>query len=198
MRKTVILAIFTLLFVGFYSQVNAQTATPTRSLDSNKEFMRGLSQPKKLAPSGFNQKLCEAHVKVARLRENNLAKRATNMQKRLDKIATIVENYYTTKLVPQNKTISNYDALLSDVNAKKAALTPLIIKVQSDSQALTCENGAARSQFETFRTDATSLIAAFKAYRISLINLIQAVRKANGNPSPSISPTETVTPEVLE
>jgi hypothetical protein len=202
MRKTLIFPIFILLFVGFHSQVHAQTATPATHLrqelrqdvrDFKKDVRKDL-KPTGPKPSGFNQKLCEAHVKVTQLRESNLAKRASNMQTRLDKIAALVENYYTTKLLPQGKTVSNYDSLVSDVNAKKAALSPLVSKVQSDSEALTCDNGAATSQFQTFRTDATALITAFKAYRQSVINLIQAVRSASGETA--VSPT--VTPEITQ
>lgn len=201
MRKTVVFPIFILLFMGVHSQVHAQTATPTTHLRQElrrdaMEFKKDVRQDLKMTgakPTGFNQKLCEAHVKVAKLREAQLGKRAANMQKRLDKIATLVQTYYATKLVPQGKTVSNYDALVSDVNAKKAALTPLIAKVTADSGALTCENGQAKTQFQTFRTDAAALIAAFKAYRQSVISLIQAVRSANGG---SLSPT--LTPEVTQ
>lgn len=209
MRKVLIFPIFILLFVGFHSSVRAQTATPSQSPeviinghktrvinDSSEEFIKGLDQRKKLAPSGFNQKRCEAHVKVAGLREKSLAKRASNMQKRLDKIVTLVKSYYTTKLVPQGKTVSNYDTLVSVVDAKKAALAPLVAKVQTDSEVLTCEDDQAKTEFQTFRTDATALISAFKAYRLSVIDLIQAVRKANGSVSPSLSPT--LTPEVTQ
>jgi uncharacterized protein YoxC len=203
MRKIIFALIFFLLVLSFHSVVFAQTATPTPKLRQElrndvKDFRQNVKDDiknSKLAkPSGFNQKLCEAHVQVAKLRESSMSKRAGNMSKRLDKIASMVESYYTTKLVPQGKTVSSYEALVSDVNAKKAALDPFVAKVQSDSSSLTCTNDSAKSQFQSFRTDATSLLSAFKAYRESVINLVQAVRGA----SASSNLTPTLTPEVTQ
>lgn len=199
MRKILILPIFILLFVGFRAPVHAQTATPAPHLRQElrqdvKDFKKDVRQdlkPTGPKPTGFNQKLCEDHVKIAQLRESNLGKRAGNMQTRLDKIATLVETYYTAKMVPAGKTVGNYDALVADVNAKKAALIPLVTKVQSDSTVLTCDNDAAKTQFQTFRTDAAALIASFKAYRLSVITLIKAVISANGA-------NVTVTPEITQ
>jgi len=207
MKKAIFALIFFLLaFVPIHSKVFAQTATPTPHL--RQELKQGVKdfrqqvvkddikdlKPSGVKPTGFNQKLCDAHVKVAGLRESSMSKRAGNMTTRLDKIVSMVENYYTTKLVPAGKTVSNYDSLVSDIAAKKAALDPLVSKVQSDSTALTCANGEARGQFQNFRTDATSLLAAFKAYRLSVINLIQAVAKVAGSSSPAVSPIPS--PEV--
>lgn len=205
MKKAIFALIFFFLaLVPIHSKVFAQTATPTPHLRQElrqdvKDFRQAVGQDIKnstATPSGFNQKLCGAHVQVAELRESSMSKRAGNMTTRLDKIASMVENYYTTKLVPAGKTVSNYDSLVSDVNAKKAALDPLVSKVQSDSTALTCTNGAARGQFQNFRTDASSLLAAFRAYRLSVINLVQAVVKVAGSSSPIVSPIPS--PEVTQ
>ncbi len=203
MKKSVIIPVFILLFVGFHSQVHAQTATTTPRLrqelrqdvkDFKKEARINGASPSGVNQSGVNQRLCEAHVKVAKLREASMGKRASNMKLRLDKISALVETYYTTKLMPQGKTITSYDVLVSDVNTKKAALSPLVDKVQADSNSLTCDGDQAKTQFQTFRTDAAFLIAAFKAYRLSVINLIQAVRSASGE----ASVTPSATPEVTQ
>jgi len=204
--KRIAAIIFILVFLlSVKSQAYAQTATPTpgvRHQVGQNVFKTGLGQGIKEVsgtPSKFNIKLCEAHVKVAKLREAALAKRASNMQTRLDKIVTMVEAYYTNKLVPEGKSLATYNSLVSDVATKKAALSPLVTKVQTDAEALTCDGGQAKAQFVTFRTDATSLIAAFKAYRLSVINLVQAVRKASGvsgNLTPTVSPATTGEPDL--
>jgi hypothetical protein len=199
MRKVIFALIFFLLVLSFHSKVLAQTSTPAPKLRQElrqdvKDFRQNVKEDVKnsgIKPTGFNQKLCEAHIQVAKLRESSMAKRANNMNKRLDKIVSMVDTYYTNKLVPQGKIVENYDALLADVNAKKAALDPKVVKVQSDSASLTCENQAARTQFQTFRTDASALISSFKAYRQSVITFVQAVRKASGENvtmSPTLSP----------
>ncbi len=192
--------VFLLLFAA-HSSAYAQTATPTpRSgqLHQNvKDLKQAVRQDLKnsgASPSGAKSAMCAAHIQVAKLRTGALAKRASGMQTRLDKIATMVEAYYTNKLVPEGKNVATYSALVADVSAKKAALSPLVTKVQSDSDALTCDGDNAKGQFVTFRTDATALISAFKAYRLSVINLVQAVRKASGvtgNISPTLTPAVT-------
>lgn len=123
---------------------------------------------------------CEVHRKVINLRQTNIITHTNNVQDRLGKLVVAVENFYTQKLVPQGKTIANYDALVSDVGAKNTALTTALDKVKADTDGLTCEKDQAKGQFATFRTDVQSLIKAVKDYRQSVIQLFQAVKKAAG------------------
>lgn len=139
--------------------------------------------PTKRATSASELKLqaCEVHRKVINLRQTNIVTHTKNVQDRLGKLVVAVENFYTQKLVPQGKTVANYDALVADVNAKNTALTTALDKVKADTDGLTCEKDQARGQFATFRTDVQSLIKAVKDYRQSVIQLFQAVKKAAGS-----------------
>lgn len=207
MKKiTASIIIFFLLLLSFHSRVNAQTASPSPRLGQQfRQDVKDVRQVVKqdaaalkngVATGAAHQKLCEAHIGLAKTRELALGTRGFLMKSRLDTIVTMVENFYTNKLVPQGKTLSNYGSLVSDVNTKKAAMLPLVDKVKSDSSALTCTNDKANGQFQTFRTDAQVLISAFKAYRQSVITLVKAVRGVAGTSSVSATPSGSTTPEV--
>lgn len=207
-RITVLLFIFFLLLLSLHSRVLAQTATPSPRLGQQfRQDVKDVRQVVKqdasaikngVATGAAHQKLCEAHVGLAKTRELALGTRGFLMKSRLDAIVTMVENFYTNKLVPQGKTLSNYESLAGDVNTKKAAMAPLVDKVKSDSSTLTCTNDKANGQFQTFRTDAQALISAFKAYRQSVITLVKAVRGVAGVSSSSASPSGSTTPEVTQ
>lgn len=197
--------IIILLFLSFRSNTFAQTATPTPRLRQElrqdvKDFKQEVRDDVKnsgASPSGIRQKLCEDHVGNAKRRILGLGTRGFDMKLRLDKIVTIVENFYTKILLPKGKIVTNYDALVADVAAKKAAMAPLVDKVKADSSVLSCDNGKASTDFQTFKTDGQALISAFKAYRLSVITLVKAVKLAAGEDL-SPTPSSEITPEVTQ
>ena len=207
MKKiTASIIIFFLLLLSFHSRVNAQTASLSPRLGQEfrqdvKDVRQVVKQDASNARNGVatgaaHQKLCEAHLGLAKTRELALGTRGFLMKSRLDAIVVMVENFYANKLVPQGKTLSNYNSLVGDVNTKKAAMSPLVDKVKSDSSSLTCASDRAAGQFQTFRTDAQALINAFKAYRQSVITLVKAVKGVAGTSSGSATSSGSTTPEV--
>lgn len=178
-----VLAILALLFV-----FNSRTEAVNSFNPINKDF----ANSKKLASaeanvtnkatraSEFKQNACETHVKVINLRQKNIIAHAERIQNRLTKLTNAVKAYYTEKLVPQGKTVANYDSLVSDVTAKEALLVAALEKVKADTNGLTCEKNQTKTQFAAFRTDAQALFKTFKNYRQSVLQLMQAVRKTAG------------------
>ena len=174
------------------------TATPTprlkqvirQDIKDVRQDINSKLPAKGASPSGVRQRLCDLHLKNVKDREVSVGTRGLIMLTRFNAISTAVENYYTNKLVPAGKTISNYDALVADISTKKAALQPLVDKVKADSSVLTCDGGRATGQFKTFRTDAQALLQGLKNYRQSVINLVKAVRAIA--PNDQLSPTPTV------
>lgn len=130
--------------------------------------------------SEFAQTACQVHVKVIKIREGNIASHAARVESRLNKLTLAVEKYYTETLVPAGKVLPNYDDLVSDVSSKQAALTPLIEKIQADSEGITCDKNQAKAQFTTFRLDMQNLLKAFKSYQLSVLHLMQGVKSVAG------------------
>lgn len=125
-------------------------------------------------------------LKVCQLREkaidNIMARIGDRGQKQLDlftTIATRVETFYTTK----GKTLSNYDALVADVNAKKAAAQTAVDTVKADKANFKCDGTDPQGAAATFKADLKLEISALKAYRTSVKNLIVGVKSVQGTTS---------------
>lgn len=146
--------------------------------------------------STFKQKACEQHIKVIKIRQLNIGTRGLTMLKRFDRISSAVQKYYTEKLMPAGKVVPNYEGLVTYTNEKKAALQPLIDKIKTDSNNLTCDASTNKAQFETFKTDAKALLEGVKAYRDSVIVLVKAVRTAAEEVNNSA--TQSATQEVSQ
>lgn len=135
---------------------------------------------------------CQARMETVQKRSTQLTQRAQNMEDVFGRIAKRVEDYYTNKLVPGGVTVGNYDALVADIAAKKAAVDTALAAAQSQASSFNCTSVAeAKSQIQAFRVAMQNVIAALKSYRTSVRNLIVAVRTASAklaSPQPSASP----------
>ncbi len=131
------------------------------------------------------EKVCEVHAKAINKRAKMLTQRAARMAERFDKIALGVEEYYTEKMVPEGKTLSNYDELVKDIADKKSASTTLIDALNSDANSYTCDTDDPKKEFETYRKDMQAVISGLADYRKSVKSLLVAVKGLKGEVSPS-------------
>jgi hypothetical protein len=128
-------------------------------------------------------KLADAKLKACQHREaainNKMARIADRGQKQLgvfSKISTRVQTFYTDK----GKTLSNYDALVADVNAKKAAAQTTVDTVKATSVTFKCDGTDPKGAASSFKTALKSEIDALKAYKTSVKNLIVGVKSVQG------------------
>lgn len=164
-----IFSVVTLLF--FVYQVSAQVPATggaavgtSRSLSADK----GRLEVNKL-------RLCKIRERNIINRSNSMVAHAHRLVQFFDSIATRVENYYSSKLVPSGKTLPNYDALVADIKVNKDAITRLLQVVQSDAANFKCEGDDPKGQLDKFREDMHAVITGLKTYRISVRNLTVAV-----------------------
>lgn len=134
---------------------------------------------------------CEARLDAIKTRMTQLVKLSENMFRAFDAISTRVQTFYTEKVLPTGKTVSNYQALLDDITAKKTAVSSAISSAQADIAAFSCV-GDVRGLYNEFRLDMQAVKAALKDYRTSIRNLIVAVHSIA--PDDEGTPTATVTP----
>lgn len=120
-------------------------------------------------------KACQARESAIKNRMTHLTQLATNMMNKFDKHVERVEKYYTDKVVPSGKTVSNYNSLGSDIGTKKAAVQTAVTKAQDDVNKFNCSTGDPRGAMTQFRQNMQATKKALKDYRTSIKNLIVAV-----------------------
>lgn len=140
------------------------------------------------AQTSDSTKLSTVKLAVCQRREtaidNIMARIAERGQKQLDlftTIATRVETFYTDK----GKTLSNYDALVADVNAKKDAAQAAVNQVKADKANFKCDGTDPHGAAAAFKNDLKLEISALKDYRTSIKNLIVGVKSVQGTTSSS-------------
>lgn len=125
-------------------------------------------------------KSCQAREEGIKKRSEQLTKMANNMLEKFDTIAQRVEDYYTTKVVPGGKTVSNYDSLVSTITAKKALVQTALASSQNDLASFNCTTGDPKGQMMLYKADMRKVKDALREFRTSIKNLIVAVRSVNG------------------
>ncbi len=148
-------------------------------------------------PNPGKLRSCQAKETNIKTRMENLTRLANNMLNVFSSIAQRVETFYLSKVIPSGKTVTNYDALVTDTQTKAAGVATALGKAQTDANNFSCESGNPKAGVTLFRQDMQAVKTALKNYRTSIKNLIVAVRgaavKAQGttSPTPTASPTAT-------
>lgn len=175
-------------FVVFSSQVLAVgnsnvTGIANRPLIATEGAKQGQSRIPAFAQirlEAAKLKACEALSKNIATRSAHMNDRVVRMEKTFDSIAQGVENHYLTKLVPEGKIVSNYDALVADIQTQKSALTPLLAAIQTDISNFSCTGNNPAAQLTQYRTDMKAVIQGLQAYKKAVRNLIVAVASVQG------------------
>ncbi len=139
---------------------------------------------------------CQAREASIKTRAGNLLQLVTLMESRFDAIATRVEDYYTSKLVPAGTIVPNYSALLADIQTKKGAVQTALTKAQTDLTSFSCTSGDPKAALMLFNTDMKAVKSALQDFKTSVQNLIVAVRSAKGQDN-SASPNDLHSPKPL-
>lgn len=179
-----VLTVSSVMAVGKPSDVGAQTATG----QARQQAQTRLSEAK--------LRTCQAREDSIKRRASRLTQLATNMESKFEKHAQRVEDYYTSKVVPSGKTVANYDSLVANIAAKKAAVQAALSTAQNDAANFSCTGDDPKGQLTQFRKDMQAVKKALKDYRTSIKNLIVAVRSVTGtmerenkgSPKPTSSP----------
>lgn len=181
----------TVLALPARAAVHAQAAdTATTSAD-------GSTAASSHKPTTTGQANGQAHLAAAQLKScQNRQKAITNIMARISDrgqkqltlfgtIATRVETFYTDK----GKTLSNYDALVADVNAKHAAAQVAVTTTSSAGSGFSCDSTDPKAFVGTFKDSLKSEISALQDYRTSVKNLIVGVKSVQGTTTSTDSKT---------
>lgn len=150
-----------------------------KTQEQEREALKKRSEAEKKKAEEAKEKFkaaCENRRESFKTRMENISERAGRHVSRLESITERVDAFKTTK----NLTVENYDALLADVENKKALVETLAEAVKQQAEAFTCgeEEGEAKANLSTFKDALEQEIDALKAYKTSVKNLIVAVKTA--------------------
>lgn len=140
------------------------------------------------------QRLSDNKLRVCQTREtaikNIMTRLADRGQKQLNLftgIADKTETFYTNK----GKTLSNYAALVNDVNTKKAAAETTVNTIRTESTGFSCTSDDPKGFMSTFKTSLADEIQALKDYKTAVKNLIVGVKSVESTTSSTDSTKAT-------
>lgn len=174
-----------------------QAAVHAQAADTTTTNTDGSSGPSSYKPTITGRENGQAHLATAQLKScqkrekaltNIMARISDRGQKQLTLFGTIasrVEAFYTSK----GKTLSNYDALVNDVNAKAAAAQTAVSTTSSNSSGFSCDGTDPKGFVSVFQSSLKSEISALQAYRTSVKNLIVGVKSVQGTVTSTSSKT---------
>lgn len=208
MRKAILLGL-TFLFItpnfAYAIEGNENVNREKQELKTNRGQEKKTERLAESTSSG-KMRLTEAKLRSCEARTENISKRSTqlmslvtNMIGKFDAIAVRVQNFYTTKVLPTGKSVSNYDALVADIALKKTAVTDLLTSSQTELTGFDCNSEDPKGAMSEFRTSMQGIKTALHGYRTSIKNLIVAVHsqageiKGSGSPEASSSASPVVT-----
>ncbi len=128
-------------------------------------------------PNKGSTRSCIAREAGVEKQLTQLFELVTKMENIFDKAAGKLETFYITKLLPEGKTVPNYDALVKDIADKKTLTQTTKGKTQSDIDAFDCSTGDPKVLKSGFRSNMQSVKTALKNYRTAVLNLAQAIRE---------------------
>ncbi|HLG90599.1 MAG TPA: hypothetical protein VI336_00320 [Candidatus Saccharimonadales bacterium] len=121
---------------------------------------------------GAKLKACENREKAINNILDRLAKRGERRLNVYSVIADRVQAFYEKK----GLNVSNYDELLTDVNAKKAAAQAAVDEIKADEVDFACDGTDPKGAAAGFKEDLKAEINALHAYQQSIKDLIVAIK----------------------
>ena len=147
-------------------------------------------QERKLAT---REKLSTAKLKACEKRQASINNRTTSIADRgtkhlalFTKIADRVKTFYVTK----GNVLENYDALVTEVDAKRVAAEAAVATIASSTTDFTCSEGNPQQSIDGFKTNLTLQHTALKEYQVAVKNLIVGVKSVNGTTTSASKETE--------
>ena len=131
-------------------------------------------------------RLADAKLKACQNREKAITNIMTRLgdrgQKQANLFSTIAERtekHYANK----GKTLANYDVLVADVVAKKAAAQTTIDAVKSTTVEFKCDGDNPKGLASSFKDSLKAEIAALKDFKTAVKNLIVGVKSVQSTTS---------------
>lgn len=126
-------------------------------------------------------RLQDAKLKACQNREkaikNIMSRIADRGEKQLELFTTIADRTKTF-YADKNLTLSNYDALVTEVDTKKSVAQETVRTIKNSSTTFTCNGDSPKGAADSFKESLTAKIKALQEYRTAVKNLIIGVKSA--------------------
>jgi hypothetical protein len=171
-----------------HSHMETEQKTRTSTVEERNELRtktESVTQERKVV---VREKLSAAKLKVCEHRQATITDRTKRIADRgakhvalLTTIADRVKAFYVSK----GNTLENYDALIADVAAKKAAAETAVQTITASTSDFKCSDGNPKQSMEGFKANVTLRHVAVKDYQIAVKNLIVGVKSVNATAPPT-------------
>lgn len=121
------------------------------------------------------ERACEAVEESIQTRNDQIVLLAETILTKFDNISERVQEYYTTELVPEGHEVENYDALLADIEDKRADVEAALDEAASSAENFDCDLSDPKTSVLAFKDDMLGVIDALQEYRLAIKDLIVAV-----------------------
>ena len=176
-----------------YEQSSTSTSTKTEDNSTTRDARRAAEQATKDRRDAAEQelkdrkaaakeRLSEDKLKICEKRQSNINDRSTKIAERaakhlavFDKIAERVKTFYVNK----GNTLDNYDALVAEVDAKRAAAQSAVDSLSGLKSTFNCNDAEPKLAIEGFKSAMTEAQTALKEYRTAIKDLIVGVKSVN-------------------
>lgn len=125
------------------------------------------------------QRLSDAKQKVCEARKERITRgieRVANRGEKHLKVFATITDRVTAFYENKGKTLSNYDALVADVAAKKTAAEAAVRATAAYENTFDCSGDDPKGMLKSFRTTVAAQREAMKKFRTSIKNLIVGVK----------------------
>lgn len=133
-------------------------------------------EEKKARLSDTKLRVCQKHQASI---TNTMARISSRGEKQLDLFSRIAERTQTF-YAKKGAVLSNYDALVADVAAKKETARAAIAMIAEHSGSFECSSDDPKGSVTSFRDHQKQAIEALKEYKTSVKNLIVGVKSIQG------------------
>ena len=152
-------------------------------VEAKKTEMEAKMEEHKAKLADNKLEVCKKHEAAINKNIQGTSDRRTKQLEFLNTVSERIQTFYTDK----NLSLANYDALVADVNAKKAAAEQAIDTLKVTTVEFKCDGSDPKGVGEANKAARQPVIDALKAYKQSVKNLITGVK--------SVAPAKTESSE---
>lgn len=173
------------------SEAAAKRAAAEAAAKERKAAMEAAAKERREA---VKEKLSAAKLQICNDRKANIDNRVTRISERVTKHLALFDNIAQraqTFYVNKGNALENYDALVADMEAKKAAAKTAAATLESQRGSFDCEGDNPKAAIAAYKDTLKDTIEVLKEYRTSIKNLIVGIKSVNATDTASKPAGET-------
>ncbi len=209
MRRNLALFIFLFLFLSLSGVAHAQAVEPLqiqlREENTATESPTPSASPlirnrqkvstkvrAQLKLEGVKLQSCQAREAAIKNRKEALIKLVETRLETMDGWVESLRNFYQERMIPAGKNVSNYNDLISEIQAKRTAVQDSLDEATTFAGEFSCTTDDPKAVYQDFRLAMQKTKTGLLAYRKAIKSLLTVMRSVAGSPIPSATPLGSV------